>query len=257
MPVDENLSTPEPEKGWRLGFWSLIATQFQGAFNDNGLKFFVIFLILGTNPTASEKDWLVFVIGNLFALPFLLFSMAGGFLADRYSKRSVAIATKIFEVGAMLFAMYAFTRGNTRMAYAVIFLASTQAAFFGPSKYGLLPELLPDKLLSWGNGILELTTFLAIIAGAVIGPLLAQTFHGREAVAGLIFGACSLFGLTASLGISRVPPADRSRRFRFNIFGDLKKQVQLVRPDRALHLAIVGDRKSTRLNSSHLVISYA
>src|SRR5438132_2745409 len=241
MAADENVSIPRPEQNWRLGFWSLIATQFQGAFNDNGLKFFVIFLILGTHPTDSQKDFLVFVIGNLFALPFLLFSMAGGFLADRFSKRNVAIATKIFEVGAMLFAMYAFTQGNSRMAFAVIFLASTQAAFFGPAKYGLLPELLPDKLLSWGNGILELTTFLAIIAGPVIGPLLAQTFHGREAIAGLIFGACSFFGLTASLGISRVPPADRSRRFRFNIFGDLRKQVQLVRPDRALHLAIVGN----------------
>src|SRR5438874_2749596 len=241
MPSSESPSLNQPEKKWRLGFWSLIVTQFQGAFNDNGLKFFVIFMILGTNPSPSETDELVFFIGILFALPFLLFSMAGGFLADRFSKRNVAMATKIFEVCAMLFAMYAFTRGNSRMAFAVIFLASTQAAFFGPAKYGLLPELLPDKLLSWGNGILELTTFLAIIAGAVIGPLLAQTFHGREAIAGLIFGACSFFGLTASLGISRVPPADRSRRFRFNIFGDLRKQVQLVRPDRALHLAIVGN----------------
>src|SRR5258708_9957713 len=106
MPADENLFIREPEKKWRLGFWSLIATQFQGAFNDNGLKFFVIFLILGTNPSASQKDLLVFVIGNLFALPCLLFSMAGGFLPDRFSKRSVAIATHILDVCAMLFAMY-------------------------------------------------------------------------------------------------------------------------------------------------------
>src|SRR5258708_8145616 len=127
------------------------------------------------------------------------------------------------------------------MAYAVIFLASTQAAFFGPWKSGLVPELLPDKLLSWGKGILDITTFLAIIAGAVIGPSLAQRFHGREAIAGLIFGTCSLFGLAASLGISRVPPADPSKRFSFNIFGDLNKQIQLVRPDRVLHLAIPGN----------------
>src|SRR5260370_814347 len=241
MPADDNSSIAEPKKKWRFGFWSLIATQFQDAFNDDGLEFLVIFVMLGGNPSDSGKDWLVFVIGNLFALPFLLFSMAGGFLGDRFSKRSVTIATKIFEVCAMLFAMYAFTRGNTRMAYAVIFLASTQAAFFGPSKYGLLPELLPDKLLSWGNGILELTTFLAIIAGAVIGPSLAQHFHGREAIAGLIFGACSLLGLAASFGISRVPPADPSKKFSFNIFGDLNKQIQLVRPDRVLHLAIAGN----------------
>jgi acyl-[acyl-carrier-protein]-phospholipid O-acyltransferase/long-chain-fatty-acid--[acyl-carrier-protein] ligase len=226
---------------WRLGFWSLIATQFQGAFNDNGLKFFVIFLVLGTNPSDSEKDLLVFYVGNLFAVPFLLFSMAGGYLADRFSKRSVAIATKIFEIFAMLFALYAFSNGSTRLAFAVIFLASTQAAFFGPAKYGLLPELLPDELLSWGNGILELTTFIAIIAGAVAGPLLAQRFHGRELYAGLVFGACTLLGLTTSFAISRVPAADPSRKFRFNIFGDLIKQVQVVRPDRTLHLAVVGN----------------
>src|SRR5260370_41199583 len=174
MSADENLPILAPEKKWRLGFWSLIATQFQGAFNDNGLKFFVIFLSLGANRTDSQKGFLVFGLGNLFALPFLLFSMAGGFLADRFSKRSVAIATKIFEICAMLFAVYAFTRGNPRMAYAVIFLASTQAAFFGPSKYGLPPEPLPGRLRSWGNGLLELTTFVAIIAGAVIGPLFGQ-----------------------------------------------------------------------------------
>ena len=241
MSAEANLSNAEPEKKWRLGFWSLIATQFQGAFNDNGLKFFVIFLILGSNPTASEKDLLVFLIGNLFALPFLLFSMAGGFLADRFSKRTVTIATKIFEVFAMVFAMYAFTRGNNLMAYAVIFLASTQAAFFGPSKYGLLPELLPDRLLSWGNGILELTTFIAIIAGAVVGPALAGSFHGREAMGGLVFGACSLFGLATSFGIPRVPAADITRKYNINIFAALKKQMQFVTPDRTLYLAILGN----------------
>src|SRR5215475_4863740 len=138
-------SGPEEPRSWRRGFWSLIATQFQGAFNDNGLKFFVIFLILGHNPSQAEKDFGVFLIGNLFAVPFLLFSMAGGYLADRFSKRSVTIATKVFEIAAMLFAIFAFRQGNPYLAFAVIFLASTQAAVFGPSKYGLLPELLPEQ----------------------------------------------------------------------------------------------------------------
>jgi acyl-[acyl-carrier-protein]-phospholipid O-acyltransferase / long-chain-fatty-acid--[acyl-carrier-protein] ligase len=230
-----------PVRRWRLGFWSLIATQFQGAFNDNGIKFFVIFLILGTNPSDAQKDFLVFVIGNLFALPFLLFSMAGGYLADRFSKRTVAIATKVFELAAMLFAIYAFSRGNPRMAFAVIFLVSTQAAFFAPAKYGLLPEILPAELLSWGNGVLELTSFAAIISGAVLGPLLAQRFHARESVAALIFGAFTLFGLATSFGISRVPPADPAKKFRLNIFGDLLEQLRIVRPDRTLHLAVAGN----------------
>src|SRR5215467_2477271 len=106
MPEKEPVDSPVNGANWRRGFWSLIVTQFQGAFNDNGLKFFVIFLILGKNPTTAEKDFGVFLIGNLFAIPFLLFSMTGGFLADRYSKRSVTIATKLFEIEAMLFAIF-------------------------------------------------------------------------------------------------------------------------------------------------------
>src|SRR5438874_12985177 len=241
MPTPGLDNGPVNATNWRRGFWSLIATQFQGAFNDNGLKFFVNFLILGQNPTTEQKDLGVFLIGNLFAIPFLLFSMTGGFLADRFSKRSVTIGTKIFVIAAMLFAIFAFYQGNPYLAYAVIFLASTQAALFGPSKYGLLPELLPQKLLSWGNGVLELTTFLAIISGTVAGSYLAQKFHGVPATAGLIYGACSLAGLGASFLITRVPAGDPAKKFRLNIFGDLGSQWRLVRPDRALKLAIVGN----------------
>ena len=237
--MPENTSSSPPN--WRRGFSGLIVTQFQGAFNDNGLKFFVIFLILGHNPSQTEKDLGVFLIGILFAVPFLLFSMVGGHLADRYSKRTVTIGTKWFEIGAMLFAILAFSRGNPFMAYAVIFLASTQAALFGPSKYGLLPELLPSGLLSWGNGILELTTFLAIISGTVFGSVLAQRFHEHPSVAALIFGACSLLGLGTSFLVSRVPAGDPARKFRFNLFADLGAQWKLVRPDRALKLAVIGN----------------
>ena len=237
MPQNE----PQIPANWRRGFYSLIVTQFQGAFNDNGLKFFVIFLVLGNNPSQAEKDLGVFLIGILFAVPFLLFSMTGGYLADRYSKRTVTIATKLFEIGAMLFAILAFADGNPYLAYAVIFLASTQAALFSPSKYGLLPELLPPELLSWGNGVLELTTFLAIISGTVFGSILAQRFREHPSVAALIFGACSLLGLATSFLISRVPVGDPAKRFRFNIIADLGAQWRLIRPDRALKLAVIGN----------------
>ncbi len=228
-------------QNWRLGFWSLIVTQFQGAFNDNGLKFFVIYLILGQNPPQDRLDLGVFLIGILFAVPFLLFSMTGGYFADRYSKRSVTIGTKVFEAGAMLFAIAAFASGNAYLAYAVIFLASTQAAVFGPSKYGLLPELLPAELLSWGNGILELTTFIAIISGTVFGGKLAEKFESSPTIAALIFAGCTLLGLGTSFLISRVPAGDPLKKFRFNLFGDLGAQWRLIRPDRSLKLAVVGN----------------
>ena len=156
-----------PPSNWRLGFWSLIVTQFQGAFNDNALKFLVIYLIVERNFPAASRDRLVLLVGALFALPYILFSLAGGYLADRFSKRSVTIGTKIFEIGVMILALLSLAVGNLPMEAATVFLISTQGALFGPAKYGLLPELLPEKELSWGNGVIELGTFIAAITATM------------------------------------------------------------------------------------------
>src|ERR1700759_1132432 len=101
---------------WRLGFWSLIATQFQGAFNDNALKYLVIFLIIGNNLSPNDEENKVLLVGSLFALPFILFSMTGGYFADRFSKRTVTIWTKLFEIAVMLFAIAGFPLHSLPMA---------------------------------------------------------------------------------------------------------------------------------------------
>ena len=238
---------PEPPKRWRLGFWSLIATQFQGAFNENGLKYFVIYLILSLHLGPAREDRLIFLIGALFAIPFILFSMTGGYFADRFSKRSVTIGTKFFEIAVLVFAIFGLYRFHAApfaaipLLLAAVFLASTQAAIFGPSKYGLLPELLPETRLSWGNGIIELGTFVAIIAGTVAGSRLPEFFSSHEANGGFFFLACSFLGLLTAYFISRVPAADPGKIFRVNIFGDLFTHLARARTDRALWLAIVGN----------------
>src|ERR1700722_20889364 len=94
------------------GFWWLFVTQFQGAFSDNVLKWLVISLITGMGFSNDKRDQLVGIVGALFALPFIIFSMAGGYLADRFSKRSVTIGTKVFEIGVMTVALVALATGN-------------------------------------------------------------------------------------------------------------------------------------------------
>src|ERR1700729_3996517 len=103
-------TAPPPHRGaekphWRFGFWSLIVTQFQNAFNDNAIKFLVIYIIVAMNFPESQRDFLVLVVGALFALPFIFFSMTGGYFADRYSKRSVVIGTKLMEIVVMAVAI--------------------------------------------------------------------------------------------------------------------------------------------------------
>ncbi len=234
-------NTRVPPPNWRLGFWSLIVTQFQGAFNDNALKFLVIYLIVERNFALHKRDLLVLLVGALFALPFIFFSLAGGYLADRYSKRSVTIGTKVFEIGVMLFALFSLAIENFPMEALAVFLISTQGALFGPSKYGLLPELLPERELSCGNGVIELGTFLAAISATMAAGFLAVAFRGRQIWSGVILLAFTTFGLLTSLGISRVPAADPSRRMHANPLGDLARQLRVIARDHLLGWSIVGN----------------
>jgi acyl-[acyl-carrier-protein]-phospholipid O-acyltransferase / long-chain-fatty-acid--[acyl-carrier-protein] ligase len=251
MPTETSLGTSvvppmsPPVRGetgpWRLGFWSLIATQFQTAFNDNALKFLVIYIIVAMDLPPATRDRLVPLVGALFALPFILFSMAGGFLADRYSKRSATMGTKLFEFLVMAFAITALYLQNLSMECASVFLISSEAALFAPSKYGLLPELLPEKRLSWGNGIIELGTFLASIAGTMGAGYLAVRYHGRESVAGFLLLACTCLGFLSSQGISRVPAADPAKKFQWNPVGEFAAQWRAIRADRVLGWAVLGN----------------
>jgi len=239
--IQGRIPAADAKHGRLWGFWSLIVTQFQTAFNDNALKFLVIYTIVGINFQPSTRSTLIFVVGALFALPFILFSMAGGYLADRYSKRSATIGTKLLEIAIMGFAVGALALQNLTLECFSVFLISSEAALFGPSKYGLLPELLPEKRLSWGNGIIELGTFAASIAGTMSSGFLADHFRGREGRAGLWLLAFTCFGLAASFGISRVPAAAPLKRFRWNPVGDLGLQLKRIRADKPLGWAVMGN----------------
>ena len=118
------------------GFWSLFVTQFQGAFSDNVLKNLVIFMMIGLGLSLAEKHRIGELVGALFSLPFILFSMTGGFLADRFSKRTITIGVKVFEIFVMLIALAGLAFQQMPLLLACVFLMGTHSAFFGPSKYG-------------------------------------------------------------------------------------------------------------------------
>jgi MFS family permease len=224
------------------GFWALIVVQFQGAFSDNALKWLVSFLVLESAFSKERRDlWFVLVVPLLFAIPFLLFSIPGGYFADKYSKRSVTLGTKCLELLTMSLATFALATGQLELCAACLFLISSQAAIFGPTKYALLPELLTAGKLSWGNGIIELTTLLSAIMAALAAGFLSRTFHGRHIWSGLIFLLLSAIGLLCSLRIDKLPPADPSRRFKWNFAGEFFNEITHMRKDRTLFSAVIAN----------------
>jgi len=126
-----NPTQPAVPPSWRRGFWSLVATQFQGAFNENGLKNLVVFIVLGMAMEKADRDRLVLIVGTLFSVPFILFSMTGGFLADRYSKRTVTIWTKFLEMAVMALAIAGLGWQNLHLEMAAVFLTARAKALLG------------------------------------------------------------------------------------------------------------------------------
>ena len=243
----------EKPQNWRRGFWSLWVTQFQGAFSDNVHKMLITFLILGLHLPKKEEDWLVLWVGVLFALPFVLFSMTGGWLANRFSKRSVTIGVKVLEIAVMALATVGLGLVNLPLLLVCVFLMSLQSALFGPSKYGLLPELLSESQLSWGNGVLQMGTNVAVLLGTVAAGFLADWFVGRQVWSGVVLVALATAGTLSSLGINRVPAVNPSARPRINFLGDLLDQLRYIRSDRVLTLAILGSTYFSFLGSMLII----
>jgi acyl-[acyl-carrier-protein]-phospholipid O-acyltransferase/long-chain-fatty-acid--[acyl-carrier-protein] ligase len=239
--LDRTTSRDAAARSARRGFWALIATQFQGAFSDNILRNLLLSIIVGMNLAKTERETFVSIVTFLFSVPFLILSMPGGWLADRFSKRQITIWTKVMEFGSMLLATAGLAAHSLGLSLAALTLVASQAALFGPSKYGLLPELLPEKSLSWGNGVIELGTFLAIIIGTVSGAWMGEHFAGHQVYAGYVLLGLSVIGFLTSLGVDKVPAAAPGKPFRFNIAGDLWAQIGKMRKDRALWLAVLGN----------------
>lgn len=217
-------------------------TQFQGAFSDNALRWLVIFPVLASvTLSEGEKTGFASHASLMFAVPFLLFSTIGGWLADRFSKRSVMIGVKLGEIAIMLFATLALAWENQSLMLAGICLMGVHSTVFAPAKYGVMPEILPTTKLSAGNGILELLTFIGIILGTFAGGWLAETMVDREMWSGLMLAGLAAVGLVASLGIAKVPAADPGKPPNFNVLGEIWSNLRVMKADRDLWRANWGN----------------
>ena len=234
------------KQGSLRGFWALIATQTQGAFNDNLFKGLIVFFLArmyldsGTPMAEQESTDVVWRATVLFSLPWLLFPGIAGALSDRFSKKYIAIATKYWELAVMAVGIVAFFTSSPMLLWVLLFLMAAQSTFFSPAKYGLLPEILPESRLSWGNGILQMTTFLAIIIGTGLAGYLREEFSDRIYYAAIILVFLSFGGLLSSYGITRPPAANPRQRIPINPWAGLGKNLGVIWRDRWLFLTMLG-----------------
>ncbi len=214
-------------------------TQFFGALNDNLLKLLIIFFLIAVKGP-EQATAVAAKTGALFVIPFLLFSPLAGTLADKLSKTTIIRTMKAAEFGIALLGVAAFSANSEAGLYAVLFLMATQSALFGPAKYGIVPELVERQQLSKANSLLESFTYLAIILGSALAPVLVQLSHSSYRTAAFACIGFSLAGLAASWRIEKTAPADAGRKLSPLLLSELRETLSELRQDGHLQLAILG-----------------
>src|SRR5579884_1511628 len=195
-------------------FGPLFATQFLSAFNDNALKNALVLMIAYRGDDGASAPLLIPLAGGLFILPFFLCSAFAGELADASDKARLVRLIKLVEIGVMALAALGIVAGSIPLLFALLFAMGVEAAFFGPIKYAILPDLLAPHELLLGNALVEAGTFLAILLGTIAGVLVALGDGGIVVAAVMVAVAATAW--LCSLAIPSTRPAAAPRRLNWN-----------------------------------------
>ncbi|MDT8438437.1 MAG: MFS transporter [Wenzhouxiangellaceae bacterium] len=193
-------------------FGPFFAVQALGALNDNIFRNALATLIVfGIGIEAGwDASGLVNLAALLFILPYFLFSAVFGQLADRYDKARMIRWIKAFEVAICLFAGVGLYLGELWLLMAVVFLLGFQSTLFGPIKYAILPQLLAARDLTGGNGLVAAGTYVAILGGTVLGPIVAGVDLDWPWLVLAATVAVALAGWIAALAVPSVASGDAS-----------------------------------------------
>ncbi|MDQ6978695.1 MAG: MFS transporter [Mariprofundaceae bacterium] len=212
-------------------------TQFFGAFNDNIFKNYLIIMIT-YQIIDADVNMLTNLSAALFILPFFIFSASAGQIADKYEKAWLIRSLKAFEIAIMGLAAVGFYSQNINLLMTVLFLMGTQSAFFGPVKYGILPQHLPAKELVAGNALVEMGTFLAILLGTLAGGLLLG-LEGTSAISMIVL-LIAVAGYACSRAIPPAPGLAPDLRINPNPFSETMKNLCLAAQHKTLFLSMLG-----------------
>ncbi|MBK0399934.1 MFS transporter [Limibaculum sp. M0105] len=192
-------------------FLPLFLVQFLGAFNDQVYqKAFVALITYRLADQVGIPLPLLGVIASaLFILPFAVVTPTAGQYADRVDKAVMMRFVKAWEIVVMILAVIGYHTQNIYFLYFVLFLMGAQSAVFAPLKYAVLPQYLRPHELLGGNGLVQGSTFLAIIFGTILGNELILTEQG-VALVSIVVVAVAVAGFVASLFAPPARPATQA-----------------------------------------------
>ena len=218
-------------------FW----TQFSGAANDNLFKFaFTVMVTYQLSVSWLPPAMAGLVIGALFILPFLLFSATSGQLTDKYEKTLIIRFVKNLEIAIMLVAAAGFLMASVPVLLLCTFLMGVHSTLFGPVKFAYMPQVLSERELTGGNGMVEMGTFVAILLGNVAGGLLVALPGIGPATVAIACVAAAVAGRVVAQFIPAAPATDPGLTINWNPFTETWRNLQLARENRVVFRSLLG-----------------
>jgi len=248
MSRDETLAPDGKPRGLMSpSFLGLATTQALGTVNDNIFRWLAIGI--GKDFVSQENASAVLAVGSAcFVLPYILLAAPAGYLADRYSKRSVIVWCKVAEIALMLLGMATIWIGDVYLMFGAVFLMGAQSALFGPAKFGAIPEVLPATKISVANGALGLVTVVCTALGAGLGNILSDRMGNRgvefpvwTSVAALTVISLAIIGWLSSLRIVSIPAANPQQTFPWNAVTQTARDLRALAGTRAMLRVAVGE----------------
>ena len=223
-------------------FMPFFMTQGLGAIQRQHFKNSLVALLVfeGSQMAGMNTDMLVNFSAMLFILPFFLFSALFGQFADKYEKSVQIRRIKLFELSIMILATLAFFLDNVAMLLSVLFLLGLQSTIFGPIKYGILPQILDPEELVGGNALIEMGTFVAILAGTIAGPLLAGVDADWPYWVAVTCLAVAAVGYLYSLRVPEAAAADPDLKINWNIFTETYRNIRFINQNRVVLNSVLG-----------------
>ena len=161
VPSQPESPARSPGKGklFTPGFTSLLGVSFFGAANDNLLKQVLILMVVAGGLWVNRLGvGTQGVISLVLSIPFIILSGYAGQVADKFSKQRIIFWVKMAEIPIAIFAMLGLALGSFWLSMLALFLLAIQSSFYGPAKFGIIPDLVDSHRLSQANGLINAVT---------------------------------------------------------------------------------------------------
>lgn len=222
-------------------FLPFFVTQALGALNDNLFKQSLILAILYKLNIEGDRGIWVNLCALLFIVPFFLFSALAGQFGEKYAKDRLIRLIKLGEIAIMVVAAIGFAFDHLALMLVALFAMGTHSALFGPVKYSILPQTLRPEELVGGNGLVEMGTFLAILAGT-IGAGIMLSSGNYTVIVSVVIIAVAVLGYLASRAIPSAPADTPQLRLNWNIFSESWATLRLgLNQTPAVSRSVVGN----------------